>query len=825
MSHKEKTAQYVEAINTQKKRLHTCIMVAVVVFFTGLFTILIVATLSGTIETLQTFFSRYLPIIFGFVLVSGLAIFFMSWRMHRITTRAFLFLSQGALAPTPPDVEPTPGSLPLVPKEACKRDCLKNILAITPTSCYVCDANQDIIDANQACIELFGFRTKADFITSFDKCSPVLQPSRQNSRQFFGEYIAIALEKGQAHLEYTHIIPDTGEKVPTELTFMRLNENGRYVILCYLHDMRKLQKMIHTVEGRGQLLQAINMISGVLMQADTDHFERALFRSLSMMGQVADVERVFVWECTRDKQTHSYKQIYEWSWDEVKFRRMDKAITHTGTEAEDINASLLRGLCVRGNTENLHMETRSCFFLVDVQSFLLMPIFLRGKLWGVMGFCDLKGAYGRSENDENILLSGGLLFANAIIRNDMALRLQQNTQALEAALKNAESASASKSQFLSSMSHEMRTPMNAIMGMSTLGLKAQDIQGKDASFRKIISASSHLFGVINDVLDMSKIEQGELTLAHEPFRLSNVLERVEIVNSPRLEEKRQQLNIKTAPEVPPTMIGDGQRLTQVLTNLVSNAIKFAPEASPIVIAIKRVDMGAGSCILQFDVIDQGIGISTEQQALLFQPFVQAETSTTRNTGGTGLGLAISKRIVELMGGNIWIESQPNRGAIFSFTARLVVTTEGEIKAPKPLLMYQFPNTRLLLVEDVEINRDIIIQVLADSQIEITSALNGAEAVALVEKDPTYFNMILMDIQMPVMDGYEATRAIRQIPHPRAKSVPIIAMTANVFKEDVEACLAAGMDAHLGKPLDFARMFEIFAQYLTRTLEPTREDNA
>jgi len=542
---------------------------------------------------------------------------------------------------------------------------------------------------------------------------------------------------------------------------------------------------------------------------------------------------------------------------------------------------------------------------------------------------------------------------------------------VEAARSKSDRENRYKSAFLANMSHEIRTPMNAIIGMITIGKSASDIERKDNCLMKIEDASNHLLGVINDILDMSKIEANKFELSPVEFNFEKMLKRVVNVVNFRIEEKRQKLSVHIDRSIPPTLIGDDQRLAQVITNLLGNAIKFTPEKGSVTLAARLAKEENGFCTLQISVSDTGIGINAEQQTKLFQSFEQAESSTTRKYGGTGLGLAISKNIVKMMGGDIWVQSESGKGSTFAFTVKLQQGTEGrqgflapdvnlknvriltvdddpdiltyfreiadefdvmcdtaltgkealdlieknghyhiyfidwkmpvmdgiqltrELKArttensvvimisaaewstvaeeakkagvdkflSKPL----FPSTiadiinecmsmdeeqvenaqvnidglfagrRILLAEDVEINREIVQTLLEPTQLEIDCAENGAEAVRLFTEAPEKYEVIFMDIQMPEMDGYEATRRIRAIEaelhsssmassftkgETRVKEtetrgqIPIVAMTANVFRGDIERCLQAGMNDHIGKPLDFKEVLDKLIFYLS-----------
>jgi len=521
------------------------------------------------------------------------------------------------------------------------------------------------------------------------------------------------------------------------------------------------------------------------------------------------------------------------------------------------------------------------------------------------------------------------------------------------AADTAETANRSKSEFLARMSHEIRTPMNAIIGMTNIGKSAVDMERMMYCFAKIEDASKHLLGIINDILDMSKIEAGKFELAPVEFSFEKMLQRVVNVANFRVDEKEQKLTVYIDRGIPPFLIGDEQRLAQVITNLLGNAVKFTPEKGAISVNTYFMGEEDDLCIIKIAVRDTGIGISAEQQANLFQSFQQADSSTSRRFGGTGLGLAISKSIVEMMDGEIGIESEAGEGSTFSFTVQLkrgemkrqtlpdrqinwsdirVLVIDDDVyiledfkgiveglgaacdvaknaedalkligqgneytiyfvdwKMPdidgvaltrelkrrqdaegdsivvmissadssavaveakeagvdkllqKPLFPSiiadviteylgpvalrpeddgsdidgVFKGRCILLAEDVEINREIVQALLEPTEVEIDVAVNGAEAVRMFSEAPDKYEMIFMDVQMPEMDGYEATRRIRALDVSNAGTIPIIAMTANVFREDVDRCLAAGMNGHIGKPLNMDAIVEKLFQYLSR----------
>ena len=571
-----------------------------------------------------------------------------------------------------------------------------------------------------------------------------------------------------------------------------------------------------TVPGTAEIGLIEDYASLACVAVERELTEAALQRSQALYKLIADNCRDTIWLLELPSRKFIYispsvARMRGWTPDEVVSQPFSATMTPASLQrvdrmlAERLQRLAAGDLSARFATLEIEQPCKDGSLISSEVAATIM-LDEQGRPWRILGvtrdISERKQAEAALEN----------------YRAQLERKVDERTAALSVAKEAAETASRAKSTFLANMSHELRTPMNAIMGMTDLALRRATDERQRDQLTKVVQASSHLLGVINDILDISKIEADRLVLENTVFRLGAVVDNLR----PLVEGQAAEKGLHFAIDLPPdladlALAGDPLRLGQILLNLTANAIKFTAEGR-VDVAVGRLVDEADRVSLRFTIRDTGIGIAPADQVRLFNAFQQADGSTTRQYGGTGLGLAISRSLARMMGGDITVDSRPGVGSVFAFTVTLDkaampasdTAAEPRWRAAEAMLRAHYAGRRILLVEDEPVNREVARELLVMAGLLVDLAEDGRQAVALVMQNA--YDLILMDMLMPNMNGIDATQTIRSLPG--GADVPILAMTANAFSEDRQRCLEVGMNDHISKPVEPRRLFETVLKWLS-----------
>lgn len=591
-------------------------------------------------------------------------------------------------------------------------------------------------------------------------------------------------------------------------------EDGKPLLMSGTHqDITDKKKAEEELAQQFELQEILMNIATKYINIPIEELGYSIQQSLEDLGRFVKADRAYIFEYDWDNNVCN--NTFEWC---------GAGITSQIQELQEVPLEQLPHWVkthLNGNTMYIpdvmalpkDSSLRKILEPQEIKSLITIPMIQEEQCIGFVGFDSVREHHNYSDKEKRLLT----LFSNMIINVNIRSNLEQN---LILSKELAESANVMKSQFLANMSHEIRTPMNGIVGFLEL-LQRTNLSSEQKEYiREAKSASEILLYLINDILDFSKIEAGKLTVEKTSFSVRVAVEDAVSMIIPKANEKKIKINIHVAKDVPEEIESDPARLRQIINNLVSNAVKFTDKGE-INIRVNSKDLPDKRVKLEFSVQDTGIGISKEVIDRLFQPFHQADSSTTRKYGGTGLGLAISRELVQLMDGDIFVRSQLGKGAEFSFyicaypTVR--VRKEDQVELVHSKLVKEDKNNekpRILLVEDNEMNQKIVMTMLKHKNYICDLASDGlAAAQAAQEND---YDLIFMDCQMPVMDGYESTARIRAFEKENGRRhTKIVAMTANAMEGDREICLRAGMDDYLSKPLKFDLVFQLVEEAAKR----------
>jgi len=648
------------------------------------------------------------------------------------------------------------------------------ILDSNPLAVTVLDDKMNFIDCNGAALQLFEISDSRELLNNFFLFSEPIQPNGMFAGNLAREYVRQALETGEFTAQWMHKTK-SGAPIPCELILKRIDYDDTYIIITYVRDLRaevEAQAAVREVTERNKLMIDATPIGFVFFD-DEFNVVDCNQAALSLFG-VANIQSfidLFF------KLSPEYQNDGILSSDGYK-TNMQKAFNDGRLifEWDHLTAS----------GENLPVEV----------------------------------TFVRVEYNRSYRIAG--YFRDLREYRAMLKEMQLAEQKLREAKELAEESTKIKSEFLANMSHEIRTPMNGILGITGLAMKNEKSEEQKEYLTKIDQSARSLLRILNDILDFSKIEAGKLAIEKTEFRIDSVLNEIHNILAFSISQKGIELIINISDKINFNIVGDSLRLQQVILNITSNAIKFTHEGY-VTVSVEVIETHENIAELLFAIKDTGIGMTKEQCSKVFGAFDQADSSTTRKYGGTGLGLAISKSLIELMDGHIWVESEPNVGTTFFFTAKFEFK---EARGQRELSdidedyqggdVYVIPEelsgARLLIVEDNEINQLIASEYLKEAGFTYDIANNGVEAVKMIELND--YRLILMDIQMPEMDGLTATSIIRA--NSKFENIPIIAMTANAMQGDRERSLSAGMDDHITKPFIPKLMLDTICYWLSNS---------
>ncbi len=594
---------------------------------------------------------------------------------------------------------------------------------------------------------------------------------------------------------------------------MRSQRNLDYVeyrIICRDGEVRWVEDFGHYVRS-----DEYGGVFYVFISDVTDKMNDHTKREKEFINEMRDQELL---RTALQSTAHSYREVY--MLDLVNnYYRMIYPDNHNAAARGDYKELLEKRVVYEETDSRLQGNIRERLQPEQIQKALMDDNvveyrYIRNMPEGGEEWCVVAFTVDERRDGVPVSVVMGVRSIEHIIRSE-----EKQNAILKDALIQARQANEAKNMFLANMSHDIRTPMNAIIGFSALLENEAEHPDKVRQYaQRITSSSRHLLGLINDVLDMSRIESGNMALNVGRLQMESLLEEISSIMLPQAREKEQNFDIRVSGRVPDWISADRLRLTQVLINLLTNAVKYTPEGGTIVMDV--IDCGQrspGYAHLQFIVSDDGIGMSEEFQKTIFEPFTREISSLTNKVQGTGLGMAITRNLVNLMGGTISVKSKKGEGSTFTVDMEFVLPEQTVDEEPEVTVQETervLAGKRILAAEDNEINAEILGEVLHLEGIDCDLAHDGREAVELfVNSEPGWYDMVLLDIQMPRMNGYEAAMAIRASGRPDALTVPIAAMTANAFTEDVQKAIDSGMNEHISKPIDIAALHETFKRLM------------
>ncbi|MDR1802150.1 MAG: transporter substrate-binding domain-containing protein [Treponema sp.] len=677
-----------------------------------------------------------------------------------------------------------------------------------PAILHTKDKNNLYTSCNKNFIELAG---KAESEIIGKSAVELDLPDKVMTPESIGHYTDVVSGKTTT-IEGDYIHPDKSRR-PMEITRAPLIRNGTIVgLLTMAMDITKRKKA-------EKAIRTVNSVSEILLDPNIDEFFNNLSHAMKVIAEAVDGDRVYIWENHVIDGKLYCTQLYEWS--ENARPQQGREITINIPYSENLpgwEEALSHGRCINNPVRYLSPQEQAQLFPQDIVSILVAPVFVQEKFWGFFGVDDCQRERKFTENEEMVMRSTSSMIANAIMRQDLALNLQ-------IAFEMANAANRSKSEFLATMSHEIRTPMNAILGITQIQIQNEDLPKEHVSaLEKIYSSANTLLGIINDILDMSKIEAGNMELTPVEYSTPSIINDVVQINIVRIGSKPIEFRLELNENLPSRIYGDELRIKQILNNLLSNAIKYT-EKGFVKLSVSHSIEG-GDLMLGFAVEDSGQGMKSEDSRQLFEAYTRFNTGANRIIEGTGLGLSITKKLVEMMGGTIGVESEYGKGSTFTVKVKQKAVecpaigaelaekirnfsfTGDRHSARLQITREPMPYGSVLVVDDVDTNLYVAEGLLSPYKLKIETVNSGFAAIEKAAGGRIY-DIIFMDHMMPKMDGIETAEKLRAMGY---KGV-IVALTANALVGNDEMFAQHGFDGYISKPIDIRQLNAVLNKFI------------
>ncbi|MCL2720521.1 MAG: transporter substrate-binding domain-containing protein [Treponema sp.] len=719
------------------------------------------------------------------------------------------------------------------------------MLDTSPLCAQIWDRNLNTIDCNEAAVRLYGFKDKQEYAEKFvTSCSPEYQPDGQRSDEKAIRLVQQAFDEGQCNFGWVHQMPDGSALIPADVMLVKGMYGAEDVVIGYTRDLREHNKMMNVIKHREKMLETLNKTAIEFMTQHSKSFEEIMTDGLKYVIEEIGLDRLSVWRNFEKEGRLHASQIFRWD-------KQSGGVTEPTPELKDVLYTKLaprwESLLAAGeiiNSPTRLLPEAAMFKMYGVVSAFVSAVFIDNAFWGFVLFEDRENERFFDETSSDIMRSIAFMCANTVLRNQLIIKSKSDTAMLENALNKmceaiemAEQSSRAKSIFLAQMSHEIRTPMNAILGISEINLqKNNPLANSEEGFRKIYESGSLLLKIINDILDFSKIEAGKLEIIPNKYDVPIFINDTIQINRFRYESKPIEFKLQFDENMPLELIGDELRIRQIFNNLLSNAYKYT-DAGEIGLSITcEQDYDEDMVLLIFKVSDTGQGMNEDQVGRLFGEYERFNMETNRSISGTGLGMSITKRIIELMNGNISVESEIGVGSVFTvripqqkcnllvcgkeiaeslqdFSFRSTTLLKNE-----QIVHEYMPDNNVLVVDDVESNLYVAKGLLQPYGLNIETAKSGYEAIDKIKSGSNY-DIIFMDHMMPKMNGMQAAKIIRDMGY---KS-PIVALTANVISGQEEHFLTNGFDGFIAKPIDSRELDLILTRFI-RDIKPLAIEN-